>query len=33
MSAGAVLITAIGALIIGLIIFVPKLLILIHHAA
>jgi diacylglycerol kinase (ATP) len=33
MSAGAVLITAIGALIIGLIIFVPKLLVLIHHAA
>jgi diacylglycerol kinase len=33
MSAGAVLITAIGALIIGLIILVPKLLILIHHAA
>jgi diacylglycerol kinase len=33
MSAGAVLITAIGALVIGLIIFVPKLLVLIHHAA
>ncbi|HEY4194085.1 MAG TPA: diacylglycerol kinase family protein [Mucilaginibacter sp.] len=33
MSAGAVLITAIGALVIGLIIFVPKLLLLIHHAA
>jgi diacylglycerol kinase (ATP) len=33
MSAGAVLITAIGALAIGLIIFVPKLLVLIHHAA
>ena len=32
-SAGAVLITAIGALVIGLIIFVPKLLVLIHHAA
>jgi diacylglycerol kinase (ATP) len=33
MGAGAVLITAICALVIGLIIFVPKLLILIHHAA
>jgi diacylglycerol kinase (ATP) len=33
MSAGAVLITAIGALAIGLIIFVPRLLVLIHHAA
>ena len=33
MSAGAVLITAITALVIGLIIFVPKLLVLIHHAA
>ena len=33
MSAGAVLVTAIGALAIGLIIFVPKLLALIHHAA
>jgi diacylglycerol kinase (ATP) len=33
MSAGAVLITAIGALAIGLIIFVPKLLVLIHHVA
>ncbi|WP_426670160.1 diacylglycerol kinase family protein [Mucilaginibacter sp. McL0603] len=33
MSAGAVLVTAICALIIGLIIFVPKLLVLIHHAA
>jgi len=33
MSAGAVLITAITALIIGLIIFIPKLLVLIHHAA
>src|ERR1700742_544256 len=33
MSAGAVLITAICALVIGLIIFVPKLLVLIHHAA
>lgn len=33
MSAGAVLITAICALLIGLIIFVPKLLLLIHYAA
>jgi diacylglycerol kinase (ATP) len=33
MSAGAVLITAICALLVGLIIFVPKLLVLIHHAA
>jgi diacylglycerol kinase len=33
MSAGAVLITAICALAIGLIIFLPKLLALIHHAA
>jgi diacylglycerol kinase len=33
MSAGAVLVTAICALVIGLIIFVPKLLVLIHHAA
>jgi diacylglycerol kinase len=33
MSAGAVLITAVTALIIGLIIFVPKLLVLTHHAA
>jgi diacylglycerol kinase len=33
MSAGAVLIAAICALVIGLIIFVPKLLALIHHAA
>ena len=33
MAAGAVLIIAIGALVIGLIIFVPKLLLLIHHAA
>jgi len=33
MAAGAVLITAICALAIGLIIFVPKLLLLIHHAA
>jgi diacylglycerol kinase len=33
MSAGAVLVIAICALIIGLIIFVPKLLVLIHHAA
>ncbi len=33
MAAGAVLITAICALVIGLIIFVPKLLLLIHHAA
>jgi diacylglycerol kinase (ATP) len=33
MSAGAVLITAIGALVIGMVIFVPKLLVLIHHAA
>ena len=33
MGAGAVLITAICALVIGLIIFVPKLLVLIHHAA
>ncbi len=33
MSAGAVLIIAICALIIGLIIFTPKLLVLIHHAA
>jgi len=33
MAAGAVLITAITALIIGLIIFLPKLLALIHHAA
>ncbi|MBV8388437.1 MAG: diacylglycerol kinase family protein [Mucilaginibacter sp.] len=33
MAAGAVLITAIAALIIGLVIFVPKLLALIHHAA
>ncbi|MDB5154003.1 MAG: diacylglycerol kinase family protein [Mucilaginibacter sp.] len=32
-SAGAVLITAICALVIGLIIFVPKLLVFIHHAA
>src|SRR5258708_6936030 len=32
-SAGAVLITAICALVIGLIIFVPKLLVLIHHAS
>lgn len=32
-SAGAVLLTAICALIIGAIIFVPKLLLLIHHAA
>jgi len=32
-SAGAVLITAITALIVGLIIFLPKLLVLIHHAA
>lgn len=33
MSAGAVLITAIAALTIGLVIFVPKVLALIHHAA
>jgi diacylglycerol kinase (ATP) len=33
MAAGAVLITAICAMVIGLIIFVPKLLLLIHHAA
>jgi diacylglycerol kinase (ATP) len=33
MSAGAVLVIASCALIIGLIIFVPKLLVLIHHAA
>lgn len=33
MSAGAVLVIAICALIIGLIIFVPKLLVLMHHAA
>ena len=33
MAAGAVLITAICALVIGLIIFVPKLLLVIHHAA
>jgi diacylglycerol kinase len=33
MAAGAVLITAITALIIGLLIFVPKILALIHHAA
>jgi diacylglycerol kinase len=33
MAAGAVLITAVCALMIGLIIFVPKLLVLIHHAA
>jgi diacylglycerol kinase len=33
MSAGAVLLTAICALLVGLIIFVPKLLVLIHHAA
>ncbi|MDB5135513.1 MAG: diacylglycerol kinase family protein [Mucilaginibacter sp.] len=33
MSAGAVLITAICALVIGLVIFVPKLLALIHYAA
>ena len=33
MSAGAVLVTAICALIIGLIIFVPKLLVLMHYAA
>jgi diacylglycerol kinase (ATP) len=33
MSAGAVLVIAICALVIGLIIFVPKLLVLIHHAA
>lgn len=33
MSAGAVLITAIAALSIGLVIFVPKVLALIHHAA
>jgi len=33
MAAGAVLITAITALTIGLLIFVPKLLVLIHHAA
>ena len=33
MSAGAVLITAIAALTIGLVIFLPKLLALIHHAA
>ena len=33
MCAAAVLITAITALVIGLIIFVPKLLLLIHHAA
>lgn len=32
-AAGAVLVTAICALVIGLIIFVPKLLLLIHHAA
>jgi diacylglycerol kinase (ATP) len=33
MSAGAVLITAVTALIIGLLIFMPKLLALIHYAA
>jgi diacylglycerol kinase len=33
MAAGAVLITAITALTIGFLIFVPKLLVLIHHAA
>jgi diacylglycerol kinase len=33
MSAGAVLVIAVCALVIGLIIFVPKLLVLIHHAA
>jgi diacylglycerol kinase (ATP) len=33
MSAGAVLVVAICAVIIGLIIFAPKLLVLIHHAA
>lgn len=33
MAAGAVLITAIAALTIGLVIFIPKLLTLIHHAA
>ena len=33
MSAGAVLVIAICTLIIGLIIFVPKLIVLIHHAA
>lgn len=33
MAAGAVLITAIAALTIGLVIFIPKLLALIHHAA
>lgn len=33
MGAGAVLITAICALVIGLIIFVPKLLVLIHYAS
>lgn len=33
MSAGAVLITTITALVIGLVIFVPKLLVLVHHAA
>ena len=33
LAAGAVLVTAICALLIGLVIFVPKLLVLIHHAA
>ena len=33
MAAGAVLVTAITALTIGLVIFIPKLLALIHHAA
>jgi len=33
MAAGAVLITAIAALTIGLVIFIPKVLALIHHAA
>jgi len=33
MCAGAVLITAVTALVIGLVIFLPKLLLLIHHAA
>ncbi|MDO3625702.1 diacylglycerol kinase family protein [Mucilaginibacter sp. BT774] len=33
MAAGAVLITAIAALTIGLVIFIPKVLVLIHHAA
>lgn len=32
-SAGAVLVTAVTALVIGLVIFLPKLLLLIHHAA